>query len=90
MADKFFGWVTSMLDLPTETVKGRSLIELIDDQRLLVENHLGVITYDTNMIDIKTKFGQLCVEGRDLLMAYLTKDKIVITGQITEISLFRG
>ena len=79
-----------MLDMPTETVNDRSIIELIDDHRLLVENHLGVISYETNLIDIKTKFGQLSVDGRDLTMACLSKDKIVITGQITEISLFRG
>ena len=90
MSGKMFGWLMTQFDLPSELPPGKSLVELIEDNHLLVENHFGVRSYGTNHIQIKTSYGELSVKGTNLELACMSKQQLVITGCFQQISLFRG
>ena len=90
MSGKMFGWIMAQVNLNSEPSPGRSLVEMIDDCRILIENHYGVRSYDSNSINIKTSFGELCVRGCDLQLACMSKQQLLITGCVEQISLFRG
>ena len=66
------------------------IVELAGDCRVLIEYHLGILTYDTECITIKLRYGKLKVCGIDLTMAQMTKEQLVIHGTIHSISIIRG
>lgn len=59
---------------PTITVVGNTFVS--------IENYLSIITYDTNLIKIKTKIKTIKVSGDKLLLKYITDGEIGIKGLI--------
>lgn len=77
-------------DLPDAPLPGLPLVELSGQNRVLIENHLGVTQYGRESISVRVKFGQIRVSGCDLELARMTKEQLVITGRIDGVSLYRG
>lgn len=65
------------------------VVELAGSNRVLVENHLGVVLYSGEAVGIRVKYGVLQVCGCGLLLRHMTKTKLVITGRIDQITLIR-
>ena len=65
------------------------LLELMEDSRIIIENHLGVVGYSLFEIQIKVDYGILCVLGDGLKFAQINKEQLVINGRIDTISVFR-
>lgn len=63
-------------------IRMKSLIEIIGTQRILVENYLGLISYDSNQIVIRTHFENICVKGENLMLRFMHSERLVITGNI--------
>lgn len=76
-------------DLETEPAPLVPLVELAGDRRLIMENHQGVVGYTQQQIQVRVKYGFVCVEGEQLEMAQMTKDHLVITGRIDRIGIIR-
>ena len=77
-------------DLQDEPIPGRPLIEILDHHRVLIEHHRGVNEYGQTLIRVKVKFGSVCVCGSDLELARMSKDQLIISGNIESIHLNRG
>ena len=77
-------------DLPDAPLPGLPLVEISGQNRVLIENHLGVTQYGRESISVRVKFGQIRVSGCDLELARMTKEQLVITGRIDGVSLYRG
>ena len=60
-------------DLPDEPFPGLPLVEIVDNCRVLIENHKGVNEYGRNMIRIKVKYGSVCVCGQNLELTRMEK-----------------
>lgn len=80
---------TERVDLPAEPLPGLPLVELAGDRRVLIENHQGVMAYGRENILIRVRFGQICVCGAGLELARMTKEQLVISGQIDSVTLIR-
>lgn len=72
------------------TLPGVPLVEITADCRVLVENHKGILQYDTDQILIRVKYGAVLVEGMDLALNKMTKEQLLICGRITSVRLQRG
>lgn len=79
-----------LINLPGEPLPGQPLVELAGEHRVLIENHRGVTEYGGSEIRAKVSYGQLCICGSELKLACMTKDQLVITGNINSITLIRG
>lgn len=77
-------------DLPGESVPGQSLVEILGDRRVLLENHYGVTKYSQESICVKVRYGQIQISGCGLRLMKMTKQQIIICGRIEAVSLFRG
>lgn len=80
-------WAT---DLPDEPIPGRPLVEIVDQCRVLIENHKGVNEYGQTLIRVKVKFGSVCICGDQLKLARMTKGQLIISGNIESVQLCRG
>lgn len=84
-----FERLAAEIDITQEAFPGQTIVEILNDHRLLIENHLGVAAYNCEKIVVKTKFGCICVCGKCLELIHMTKEKLVIKGRISGIELKR-
>lgn len=76
--------------LETEALPGLPLVELVGNRRVLIENHCGVLQYSDNGIWVKVKNGQLVISGTKLELARMTKEQLIIIGQIESVQVYNG
>lgn len=76
-------------DLQGEALPGQPLLELYGDRRILIEHHRGVTEYGRERIQIRVRYGLICICGGCLELARMTSDQLVITGRIDSVSLVR-
>ena len=63
-----------------EVLKPRTLIEIYGPDRLLVEQHRGIVSYSPERIRIAATFGIVCVEGEQLRLCCMSRQQLVIRG----------
>ncbi|MGN0132861.1 MAG: YabP/YqfC family sporulation protein [Lachnospiraceae bacterium] len=78
--------MTDTLKLPRELVNGDSVITMRGCEEVFVENYRGILECSETLIWISTKNFRLCIEGRNLSVAYYTNDEMKVTGNIEHIS----
>ena len=86
---QFWEQLAQNADINGECLPGQSLLELLGDNRVLIEHHKGVLEYSQEQIGIKMRYGQVFVCGCNLEMIHMTRDQLVIRGQIDCITLHR-
>jgi len=58
------------------------LVEICGRSRVLIENHLGVLAYGVEEIQINVSIGTICIRGHELNIKRICKEKLVISGII--------
>lgn len=71
------------------SLTGKPIIEIAGDRRVLVENHLGVKEYSREKIGIQVSYGSICITGSSLELLHMTKEQLVVCGNIQSIYLLR-
>lgn len=85
-------WLERLMDtadLPGESVPGQTVVELLGERRVLIEQHDGVTEYGRERIRIRVNYGELWVCGAGLEMMKMTRSQLVITGCVDSICLKR-
>ena len=73
-------------DTLSEALPNVPVAELADDQRILIENHLGVIAYCCHKVIVKVHCGFMCIYGDDLYIHKMSREQLVITGRIDAVN----
>lgn len=73
--------------LETEVAPLQPVVELFGKERVLIENHRGVHRYGCNEILVRMNYGSLTVCGDRLCIAVMTKQRLVICGNIQCVSI---
>lgn len=71
----------------TDLIPGVPIVEICDQRRVLIENHQGIVGYGGNEIQIKVRFGRICVCGENLKLKLMCKNKLVIIGRINAVNM---
>ena len=87
--EKIINWLTDGTYLSGEPIPGQFLAEILGDNRLLIENHKGILEYTREKIRIKCGFGSVSVCGSGLEIFRMSKEQLIIRGRIDVVSLFR-
>ena len=87
MAMNFLQEFALLADLPGEGFLHQQVVEMIGDNRVLIENHYGIVAYGCNEISVKTKNGFVHICGEGLELVKMTKEQLVIIGNIFGIKL---
>lgn len=72
-----------------EPVPGLPLVEIAGHSRVLIENHRGVIGYSREEIRVRVNYGEIAVSGSCLELNRISRELLVIRGNITCVSLRR-
>ena len=70
------------VDLSVEPIPGKTLIEIMENRWVLVENHCGVISYGREKVIVKTQNGCIYISGCGLILSKMSKDILRITGMV--------
>ena len=68
----------------------KPLVEILGQNRVLIENHSGVNCYNEKEVRIKVSFGQIRILGDHLELTQMTKYQLVITGLIECVKYCKG
>lgn len=82
-------WQRLAEDAEIENMPGQPIVEIAGSQRVLIENHLGVLGYSRERILVKVKFGCIHVCGCGLELLRMTREQLVIRGRIDGVTLQR-
>lgn len=66
------------------------LTEISGNHRVLIENHNGIIAYSSVSICICTAIGTIRIEGDNLEIKCISKDRVIIAGNICSVGLSQG
>lgn len=66
-----------------------TIIEIVGQGRVLIENHRGVVAYGNEKILVNVKFGCVSICGENLTLIHMTKDQLIIRGVIHAVALQR-
>lgn len=76
-------------DLQGEVMPGQPLVEIYGEERILIEHHRGVTEYGREKIQVKMRYGSLCICGFGLELAQMNADQLIISGRIDSVSIIR-
>jgi len=85
-------WVQRIADesgLYGENLPGVPIVEIAGDRRVLIERHYGVVEYGTQRIRVRTIYGSICISGCNLQLKQMTKQQLIISGQIDSVQIQR-
>ena len=72
------------------TLTPRTLAEVYGMDRILVEQHRGILSYGTQCIRIGATYGCLVVDGEDLRLCCMSKHQLVIRGRVHQLRMEGG
>ena len=72
-----------------ELLPGQSVVELLSDRRVLIEQHKGVSVFSCDEICVRLKFGILQICGHELELEKMSNEMLVITGRIDSLRIIR-
>jgi len=72
------------------TLQKVPLLEIAGQSRVLLENHLGVLGYSPNEIQVKVSFGRIKVDGDKMELIQMNREQLVIKGMIYSVQLIRS
>lgn len=73
------------LDLPLETDKRVFKLTMVGRCDLLLENHKGVLKYDTKSIRLLVNDGVIAIEGASLELMQLADERAYVKGNIESV-----
>lgn len=82
--------VASILELPGEILTNSCRITLLGRERLVVENHQGLLGYTGEQILLQTPEGRLLITGNDLNIGVISPDQISVNGAIGRLKYLDG
>lgn len=81
--------LSDSMEIPGETLPGQCVLELLGENRVLIEGHRGVTQYSQEKIGVRLRFGTVCICGCGLELRHMTQGQLVIQGRIEAITLHR-
>lgn len=85
--DLFRSAVAEGLELPEDIVEGLPRLILTGNAKVVLENHGGIVHYDSNSLVINYGDKQLEIGGKNMVLPLLRKDIITVEGEVASIIL---
>lgn len=78
------------LNIPDQTLPGVPIVELYADRRVLIEGRCAILQYEATCIMLRCCLFNICVCGSKLCIIELSGNQLIITGNISQISMRKG
>ncbi len=75
------------LEMPDNVMTNNFDIRIQGNRRVIIENHVGVLIYEHDIIHIKTKIHNVIIKGDKLKIGEITDFYIIVNGVINEVQI---
>jgi len=76
---------SDFLEIPGELVMDLPKIVMEGNIKLFVENHRGIVEYNSRVVRLKLGEIELNIAGEDLILRNISSEEIVVEGRITDL-----
>ena len=84
---EFLERLARRLDLPAEALAGAPKVTLTGRDRVLVENHRGLLDYTESEVDVACGAYRVRVRGAELLLRAMDGEMLLVTGVISGVDV---
>ena len=77
--------ISDKLQLPRDIVMDLPKIIIIGDSEISVENHKGVISFQTEILKVNSKVGAIVIQGSNLEILFIGGNTITVGGKFKSI-----
>lgn len=74
--------IVSAANMPKDVMLGASVLTILGNFEVCIENYRGILEYTDTLIRVQTKGKQIRLSGKQLQIEYYTNDEMKITGRI--------
>jgi sporulation protein YqfC len=85
--DKIRLQMAEKLEMPKDVILDIPKVMITGNIQVNIENHRGIIEYNSNVIRVNSNVGVLTVTGVNLDIKNIVTDEIIITGDIENIDI---
>ena len=82
--------VSEATRIPKDVSMGMSIIRIMGQNELYIENYRGILEYSDTCLRVLTKNGQIRIWGCKLEIAYYTNDEMKIVGILEQLHFIDG
>jgi len=79
--------VVDLLEMPPDVMLDLPKVTMIGRQKLLLENHRGIIEYGLTRVRVRTTAGLLTIAGEELVLKNLKPDEMLVEGKIASLTM---
>lgn len=74
------------LDFPSDISLDLPKIIVVGNREITIENHRGIMAFETNMVKINSRIGAITINGENFEILFIGETTITISGIFTGIS----
>lgn len=77
--------ISNALDLPKDILLDLVRVTITGKLAVFIENHRGIVEYNSNLIRVNTNDGVIVLKGKDLYLKSAVADEIIVEGKLQSI-----
>ena len=81
--------ILNKLEFPHDISLDLPKIIVIGNREIIIENHKGIIFFETNMVKINSRIGAIVIKGEEFEILFIAETSITISGNFQGISYER-
>ena len=78
--------ILNKLDFPHDISLDLPKIIVIGNREIIIENHKGIIFFETTMVKINSRIGPIVIKGEEFEILFIAETSITISGKFKGIS----
>ncbi len=82
--------ISDVFDLPKDVVMDLPRMTLVGRMQLVVENHRGIVSFDSDLLVVGYSSGIIRVSGKQMQISSIDHEEILIMGKIGLVQFVEG
>jgi sporulation protein YqfC len=78
--------ILDKLDFPSDILLDLPKIIVVGNREITIENHRGIIFFETNMVKINSRIGSIIIRGKGFEILFIAETSIIMSGIFEGIS----
>lgn len=83
----WFGRLINFFELPSDVLLDLPRLVMSGNEKLVIENHRGLLEYTNETVRVYTACGEICIIGEDLNLVSIEQEEIWLEGRISRVEL---
>lgn len=79
--------IAEKLSVPLDAVSNDPMVEIIGSAQVRIDRHMGILTYQDDEVEVRTRLGTVSVQGCALCIAQMNRRRILVRGKIAAVRL---